>query len=383
MPAITLSINVKDDVYQEPTEWFTLGAKGKADHVIALCGRHGIVPQTVLEVGAGDGCILRCMSDAGFGKTFHALEISPSGVAVIRSRNIRGLASVQTFDGYHIPFPDKSVDLIVLSHVLEHVEYERALLRELRRVSTYQVIEIPTDCNGLADETYHLLGPSYGHINAHTPDSLRFLLSTEGFAVLDRMMGQYSCELQEYDYFVNNGHARTTEAEAEFRRRIREAEDRFAAASRAEQLAMSSFYAVLTREERADERIARAMKAATRSIAAGQYQAARLIFNHYVSKEQVAPKALELADAAAEAHPKFALEFAERALAEQPSNAQARQLIAALTQRGAKEPAGAQAKEPVQVQSATPTERTLSRLAKDFIKANFPRVAGFMRRLRA
>lgn len=374
MPLITLSVNVKDDVYQEPTEWYTLAAKGKADHVIALCARHAIVPQTVLEVGAGDGCILRSLSDAGFGKTFHALEVSASGVSVIRGRNIRGLASAQTFDGYHIPFPDKSIDLTVLSHVLEHVEYERALLRELRRVSAYQVIEIPTDCNALADETYHLLGPSYGHISAHTPDSLRFLLSTEGFAVLDLMMGQYCYELQAYDYFVNNGHPRTPEAEASFRRRFQAAETRFAAASPAKQLALSSFCAVLTREERIEERIARAMRAATRSIAAAQYQAARLIFNHHVPKDQVAQKALELATAAGEAHPKIAREFAERALAEQPSNARARQLIAAL--------AGRDAKEPMPTPAATPTEATLSLLAKDFIKANFPRLAGFLRRMR-
>jgi len=370
---ITLSVNVKDDAYQEPSEWFTLAAKGKADHVIALCGRHGIVPETVLEVGAGDGCILRCLSDGGFGRTFHALEISPSGVAVIRSRNIRGLASAQTFDGYHIPFPDKSVDLIVLSHVLEHVEYERALLRELRRVSAYQFIEIPTDCNALADETYHLLGPSYGHISAHTPDSLRFLLSTEGFAILDQMMGQYSYELQEYDYFVNNGHPRTAQTVANFRRRFRVAEKRFARASPAEQLALSSYCVFLTREERAEERIARAMKAATRSIAVAQYQAARLIFNHYIPKEQVAQKALELAAAAGEAHPKIAREFAERALAEQPSNPQARQLISALAQ--------CEAKEPMPAAGVTRSVRTLSRLAKDLIKMNFPRLAGFLRRI--
>jgi hypothetical protein len=148
-----------------------------------------------------------------------------------------------------------------------------------------------------------------------------------------------------------------------------------AAASRAEQLSLASFYAVLTREERAEERIVRAMKAATRSIAAGQYQAARLIFNHYVAREQVAQRAVELAHAAAEANPKFALEFAERALTEQPGNAQAHQLITALAER--------EAKEPVRAQSTTPTKRTLSRLAKDLVKVKFPRVAGFLRRLRA
>src|SRR5262245_13857774 len=119
-----------------------LGAKGKAEHVIRLCARHNIKPTHALEVGAGDGSILRCLSDSGFCDKLYGLEISQPGVDVIRRQGIRGLVSCQTFDGYSLPFEDRFFDLAILSHVLEHVEYERALLRELKRVSNYQVIEI-------------------------------------------------------------------------------------------------------------------------------------------------------------------------------------------------------------------------------------------------
>ena len=107
MSTISLQINVEETNYEAPTEWRMLGAKGKSDHVIKLCARHNIKPERILEVGAGDGAILRCLADSGFCRQMHALEISQSGVDVILKQNIPGLMSCQTFDGYTLPFEDK------------------------------------------------------------------------------------------------------------------------------------------------------------------------------------------------------------------------------------------------------------------------------------
>src|SRR5438445_12883923 len=43
-------------------EWRALGARGKADHIVSLCARAGVVPARTLEVGCGDGALL---SDLG------------------------------------------------------------------------------------------------------------------------------------------------------------------------------------------------------------------------------------------------------------------------------------------------------------------------------
>jgi len=89
---------------------------------------------------------------------------------------------VQVFDGYHLPFGDDEFDLVILSHVLEHVEHERMLLRELKRVAKMCLIEVPKDYRfGVDNRLQHFLG--YGHINMYTPTSLRYLLLTEGFKV--------------------------------------------------------------------------------------------------------------------------------------------------------------------------------------------------------
>ena len=108
---------------------------------------------------------------------------------------------MQVFDGYRIPYDDNSFDLIVLSHVLEHVEHERVLIREMKRVAKYIVIEVPKDYRyGVDKRINHFL--SYGHINMYTPTSLRFLLQSEGLTILTDKLSQTNPEITRFSEFV-------------------------------------------------------------------------------------------------------------------------------------------------------------------------------------
>ncbi|MBS7566174.1 class I SAM-dependent methyltransferase [Mucilaginibacter sp. Bleaf8] len=190
-----------DSFYKEHDEaWRMLGAKYKAEHIIAVCKGHSF--NKVLEVGAGDGSILKLLSEQNFAPEYHAVEISESGVQYIQSRNIANLKSVQVFDGYHLPFADDSVDLIILSHVLEHVEHERLLLRELKRVAKMYVIEVPRDYKPEVDKRIsHFL--AYGHINVYTPTSLRYLLRTEGFEIVNDLTSMIAPEVTRFNNYIN------------------------------------------------------------------------------------------------------------------------------------------------------------------------------------
>ncbi len=178
----------KDQYSSESAIWRGLGAKQKYQNIIKITD--GKTFKKVLEVGAGDGSILRLLSENNFAEELHAVEISESGLTQIKAKNITNLKSAQLFDGYSLPFEDKSFDLVILTHVLEHVEHERILLREIHRVTKQLLIEVPKDYRfGAERKLAHFL--SYGHINLYTPTSLKFLLMTENFKIERELTGLY------------------------------------------------------------------------------------------------------------------------------------------------------------------------------------------------
>jgi ubiquinone/menaquinone biosynthesis C-methylase UbiE len=180
--------------------WRLLSAKYKALNIIEVCNKKKFTK--VLEVGAGDGSILKYLNEANFSAEVHAIEISQSGVDQIEEKKISNLKSVQVFDGYRIPFEDNEFELVILSHVLEHVEFERMLLREIKRVSEYVVIEVPRDYRYDVDQRMkHFL--SYGHINVYTPTSLRFLVQSEGFEVIADKISLIEPEVTKFNTFIN------------------------------------------------------------------------------------------------------------------------------------------------------------------------------------
>lgn len=197
--------NISDQVqsayekqYQDnQAEWREMGARQKALNIMELT--QGMKFGKVLEVGAGDGSILQWLSRHHFADELYAVEISGSALQRIHHRQIPQLRQAVLFDGYTLPFTDNSFDLVILSHVLEHVEFERRLLRELRRIAPVQLIEVPKDYRfGVDKKVKHFL--SYGHINMYTPSSLRFLLRSEGFSVKKEKIGLYSRDTYRYMY---------------------------------------------------------------------------------------------------------------------------------------------------------------------------------------
>jgi ubiquinone/menaquinone biosynthesis C-methylase UbiE len=190
-----------DDFYNtNDVAWRMLGAKYKAQNIVDVC--KSIAPKKVLEVGAGDGSILHYLNDWKFGEELYALEIAQSGVDKINERKLSNLKQTQTFDGYKIPYADDSFDLIILAHVLEHVEHERMLIRELKRVAKYIVIEVPKDYRfGVDKRMKHFL--DYGHINMYTPTSLRFLLKSEGLDLVADKVSMTKPEVNYFNEFVN------------------------------------------------------------------------------------------------------------------------------------------------------------------------------------
>lgn len=161
-------------------EWRRLGALDKAGNIVELC--EGIPHRTVLEIGAGDGAILHRLAELGFGERLSAAEISSSAVEAIRARAIPRMAGCDRFDGYQLPYNAGEFDLAILSHVVEHVEHPRQLLREAARVARHVFVEVPLEDMSRLRKDFQL--DRVGHINFYSPRTIRWLVQSCGLRVI-------------------------------------------------------------------------------------------------------------------------------------------------------------------------------------------------------
>lgn len=204
-----------DEFYTDDvTEWRELGAKYKAANILEVCRGHRF--SKVLECGAGEGSILKFLDAAGAFSELYAVEISDSGIQQIRKRNLARLHEVRKFDGYEIPYADRTFDLVYCSHVVEHVEHPRILIREIKRVSDFAVFEIPLDyAIGVDEKVRSFL--SYGHINIFTPSIFKFLLKSEGYEILQETLTHAETDLIRFNWYRNMHLARTLKTEIALR----------------------------------------------------------------------------------------------------------------------------------------------------------------------
>lgn len=312
-----------------------LCAAGKSDNIVDLCAA---LPRgacnRVLEVGAGEGSILKCLDRKGFANELHALEISESGVSVIRSQGIKSLASCGTFDGYNIPFDDNAFDLIILAHVLEHVEFPRVLLRELRRTSAYQYIEVPLD-NPL-DCRMSALMLSYGHIDCYSASRLRHLLLSEGLLPVAEAAKKYQCAAMEYLHFDGNGRPRTPEQVDAFRQRHAATLEKFNALAPCDQEKSADVYCTLTRREQSEERESRLFAYAAQAIENGRFGEASLLADDLCNTSGHAAIYCRLGRLCASlGKPGQARSLLEKALALDATLRDAKELLATLPETGA------------------------------------------------
>jgi len=138
----------------------------------------------LLDVGTGVGTLMDAASAKGF--TVKGVEVSQW--ASTYAREGKGLDVVPgTLE--EASFADKSFDVVVLNHVLEHVEAPKPLLAEIRRILKDDgLLAIGAPNAGSLMAT--LIGARWAswrpeqHIWHFTPDTLTALLKTAGFDVI-------------------------------------------------------------------------------------------------------------------------------------------------------------------------------------------------------
>ncbi len=186
-----------DEYYKDGEfEWREIGANNKVKNIVHLC--QVISHEKIIDIGSGEGAVLNGLSDIEFAKELYSLEISVSGIEVIKKRKIPNLMECKLFDGYHIPYKDKEFDLAILSHVIEHVEYPRALVKEAGRVARYVFMEVPLELNARLPLNYKW--NKVGHINFYSLKTIRYLLQTTNFEIIDQRISNSSYASYRYSF---------------------------------------------------------------------------------------------------------------------------------------------------------------------------------------
>jgi SAM-dependent methyltransferase len=166
--------------------WRALGAVGKADHVLYLCSSAdlwaGGQPVNTLEVGCGDGALLSELARRDFGGRLSGVEITQAAVAIARTRP--EIDSVELYDGLHLPVPDGTYELGILSHVLEHVPDPAALLAEVARACRAVVVEVPLEENISAKRvSKREHADEVGHLQRLSREHARLIVSRAGLRI--------------------------------------------------------------------------------------------------------------------------------------------------------------------------------------------------------
>jgi SAM-dependent methyltransferase len=160
----------------ESREWRNLGALDKAANIIRACDAARLPRRPrVVEIGCGDGAIAQELGNRGFFGSYLGFDLSRSGVAEAQGRGIRDAEFTQTVGGA-VPVADDSADLVVLSHVVEHLEHPRVLLYEARRIAPHVVVEVPLEHNARLPRDH--VWDGVGHINKYTSTTIRQLVQT-------------------------------------------------------------------------------------------------------------------------------------------------------------------------------------------------------------
>lgn len=132
--------NFRKHTTKNPLQKFLIDAFFKA--LMAELKR--LNPDTILDVGCGEGFILEKLREAHIGKEMEGVDLQARAIAL--GQQMHPQLTLKQGNIYHLPYADGSFDVVLCSEVLEHLEYPERAMKELQRVAgKYCIITVPNE----------------------------------------------------------------------------------------------------------------------------------------------------------------------------------------------------------------------------------------------
>ncbi len=176
----------QDDVVHQ-AHWLAAGAKEKANSIEVLLAHADSPVHSMVELGCGTGDVLRECQRRGLARQFTAVDYSKTAIDYLRSTS-PGIECVCADIETDPTLQGSSFDVVILSHVLEHLEEPCRLLKNLpnRLRFKFLVAEVPLEDlaaarlkNLFRDRTRN----TAGHVQFFTERTFRELLCKSGYSV--------------------------------------------------------------------------------------------------------------------------------------------------------------------------------------------------------
>ncbi|MCY3999685.1 MAG: class I SAM-dependent methyltransferase [Bacteroidetes bacterium] len=116
-------------------EWLRRGAEQKANAISLLLDQKDLKPKSILDIGCGTGAVTAELTRRKIGESFHALDYSEDAIQHVKETLPHVNAKAGDISDCSKLFPNSKFDLLICSHVIEHLEYPQIFLKSLTDVN--------------------------------------------------------------------------------------------------------------------------------------------------------------------------------------------------------------------------------------------------------
>jgi SAM-dependent methyltransferase len=192
-PSKTTGKDIYRSKYREAlnlqAEWLRRGASDKADSVELLIRRNKVPSRQMLEFGSGTGAVIEECERRGLSEKYVAIDYSTEAINYLRSRSksIQTLVGDITTTNFAL---SEHFDIVIMSHVLEHLERPEEALQSAKRLDfAHLIVEVPLENLFFGRMKARFQNRSRnlaGHVQFFTASTFEALLKSCGLTILDR-----------------------------------------------------------------------------------------------------------------------------------------------------------------------------------------------------